>query len=89
VVSQPTWGVDVGAAAQIRQALIDLRDAGAAVLVVSEELEELFEICDRIAVIAGGRLSPTRALHETSIEEIGLWMSGAWPAPSRAPVDGR
>ena len=90
VVSQPTWGVDVGAAAQIRQALIDLRDAGAAVLVVSEEIDELFEICDRIAVIAGGRLSPTRALHETGIEEIGVWMSGQWPANRHTEgADGR
>jgi simple sugar transport system ATP-binding protein len=54
IAAQPTWGVDVGAAAQIRQALIDLRDAGVAVLVVSEELDELFEICDRLAVIAQG-----------------------------------
>ena len=47
IAAQPTWGVDVGASAQIRQALIDLRDEGVAVLVVSEELDELFEICDR------------------------------------------
>ncbi len=60
VVAQPTWGVDVGAAAFIRQSLIDLRNAGCAVLVISEELDELFEICDRIAVIAKGRLSPAK-----------------------------
>ena len=81
VVAQPTWGVDVGAAAFIRQRLIDLRDEGTAILVISEELEELFEISDRIAVIAEGRLSPTRRLAETSIDEIGLWMSGMWDAP--------
>ncbi len=57
IAAQPTWGVDVGAAAQIRQALLDLRDQGVAVIVVSEELDELFEICDRLAVIAQGRLS--------------------------------
>ena len=57
IAAQPTWGVDVGAAAQIRQALLDLRDQDVAVLVVSEELDELFEICDRVAVIAQGRLS--------------------------------
>ena len=78
VVAQPTWGVDVGAAAFIRQQLIDLRNQGAAILVVSDELEELFEIADRIAVIARGRLSPTVALAETSVDEIGLWMSGMW-----------
>jgi simple sugar transport system ATP-binding protein len=79
IVSQPTWGVDVGAAAAIRQALIDLRDAGVAVLVISEELEELFEISDRIAVIAAGQLSPCKQAAETNMEEIGLWMSGLFP----------
>ena len=79
IVAQPTWGVDVGAAAFIRQALIDLRNAGTAVLVVSEELDELFEVCDRIAVIANGRLSPVKAVADTNVEEIGVWMSGMWP----------
>ncbi|MEE8426483.1 MAG: ABC transporter ATP-binding protein, partial [Woeseiaceae bacterium] len=79
VVAQPTWGVDVGAAAAIRQALIDLRNAGVAIFVVSEELEELFEICDRIAVIADGRLSPVKRSSDTDMEEIGLWMSGMFP----------
>ena len=77
IAAQPTWGVDVGASAQIRQALIDLRDDGVAVLVVSEELDELFEICDRLAVIAQGRLSPAKPMHETSAEEIGLLMAGS------------
>ena len=79
IVAQPTWGVDVGAAAFIRQALIDMRDAGTAILVISEELDELFEICDRIAVIADGRLSPVKLVSETNVEEIGVWMSGMWP----------
>jgi len=79
VVSQPTWGLDVGASAFIRQALIDLRNAGAAILVISEELDELFEICDRIAVMAKGRLSPAARTRDTSVEEIGVWMSGLWP----------
>ena len=76
IAAQPTWGVDVGAAAAIRQELLDLRNAGLAVLVISEELEELFEICDRIVVIAEGRLSPVKAAADTNMEEIGLWMSG-------------
>jgi general nucleoside transport system ATP-binding protein len=80
IAAQPTWGVDVGASAQIRQALIDLRDAGVAVLVVSEELDELFEICDRIAVIVRGRLSPPKATRETNIEQIGLLMGGSFIA---------
>jgi general nucleoside transport system ATP-binding protein len=78
VVSQPTWGVDVGAAAQIRAELLALRDAGCAVLVVSEELEELFEICDRLHVIAKGRLSPAIARSEATVQRIGEWMSGLW-----------
>ena len=77
LAAQPTWGVDVGASAQIRQALIDLRDNGVAVLVISEELDELMEICDRLAVIAQGRLSPAKPIHETSAEEIGLLMAGS------------
>ncbi|MEO5697692.1 MAG: ABC transporter ATP-binding protein [Burkholderiaceae bacterium] len=78
VVAQPTWGVDVGAAAFIRQSLIDLRTAGTAILVISEELDELFEICDRIAVIAGGHLSSAQATRDTNVEEIGMRMSGLW-----------
>ena len=76
VVAQPTWGVDIGASMLIRQALIDLRDRGVAVLVVSEELDELFMICDRIAVIAQGRLSPAGPAAQTSVEQVGSWMSG-------------
>jgi len=78
IASQPTWGVDVGAAAQIRQALLDMRDAGVAVLVVSEELDELFEICDSLAVIAQGRLSEVKPVRKTNAEEIGLLMSGSF-----------
>jgi len=78
IVSQPTWGVDVGAAAQIRGELLKLRDAGCAVLVVSEELDELFEICDRLLVIAQGRVSPSIAASQATVEQIGEWMSGLW-----------
>ena len=79
VLAQPTWGVDVGASSFIRQSLLDLRESGTAVLVISEELEELFEICDRLVVIAKGTLSPSKATTETGVEEIGIWMSGMWP----------
>ncbi|MBL8474171.1 MAG: ABC transporter ATP-binding protein [Rhodocyclaceae bacterium] len=84
IVAQPTWGVDVGAAAFIRQSLIDLRNAGTAILVISEELDELFEICDRIAVIAKGRLSPAVPAAQTDVEQIGVWMSGMWPGADAA-----
>ena len=84
IVAQPTWGVDVGAAAQIRAELVDLRDAGCAVLVVSEELDELFAMTDRLHVIARGRLSPSLATEEATVERIGEWMSGLWPEPAAA-----
>ena len=85
IVSQPTWGVDVGAAALIRGELLKLRDAGCALLVVSEELDELFEICDRLVVIAGGRVSPSIPAAQATIEQIGEWMSGLWPKDGGAP----
>jgi len=78
IVSQPTWGVDVGAAAQIRGEILALRDAGCAVLVVSEELEELFEISDRLHVIAKGRLSPSIDRARATVQLVGEWMSGLW-----------
>jgi simple sugar transport system ATP-binding protein len=79
LVAQPTWGVDVGAASDIRQRLIRLRNEGAAILVISEELEELFEICDRLHVLHKGHLSPSLRTHETTIEQIGSHMIGAAP----------
>lgn len=86
IVSQPTWGVDVGAAAQIRAALLKLRDEGCALLVVSEELDELFEVSDRLVVIAQGRLSPSVPVAEATIETIGEWMSGLWPGAAARPA---
>ena len=84
IVSQPTWGVDVGAAGQIRAELLALRDAGCAVLVVSEDLDELFELSDRLHVIAAGRLSPSVPIAQATVEQIGLWMSGLWGAGEAA-----
>jgi len=77
VVSQPTWGVDAGAAATIRQALIDLAARGAAVLVISQDLDELAEIADRIAVMFHGRLSAPLNAAEATRERLGLLMGGA------------
>jgi simple sugar transport system ATP-binding protein len=84
IVSQPTWGVDVGAAAQIRGEILALRDAGCAVLVVSEELDELFEVCDRLHVIARGQLSPSVPVAQATVEKIGEWMSGLWDVEVQA-----
>jgi ABC-type uncharacterized transport system ATPase subunit len=76
VVDQPSWGVDAGAAALIRQALVDLADEGSAVLVISQDLDEIFEIADRIAVIHAGELSEARPASAWTRDEIGLAMMG-------------
>ncbi|WEX07096.1 ABC transporter ATP-binding protein [Chelativorans sp. AA-79] len=86
VVNQPTWGVDAGAAARIRQALIDLAGSGSAVLVISQDLDELFEICDGIAVMHGGRLSMPVPIAEATYEKIGLLMGGAEPGQAPMPT---
>lgn len=78
LVAQPTWGVDVGAAAQIRAELLALRDAGCALLVISEELDELFEISDRLIVLAKGKVSPPLAASQADLDLVGRWMSGLW-----------
>ena len=79
VVNQPTWGVDAGAAARIRQALIELARSGSAVLVISQDLDELFEISDAIAVMHNGELSKPVPRAEATFEKIGLLMGGAEP----------
>jgi ABC-type uncharacterized transport system ATPase subunit len=77
VVCQPTWGVDAGAAMTIRQALVDLARSGSAVLMISQDLDEILEISDRVAVISKGHLSAPRKTHGITREEIGLLMGGA------------
>ncbi|MEM6608077.1 MAG: ABC transporter ATP-binding protein [Pseudomonadota bacterium] len=77
LVSQPTWGVDIGAATAIRRRLLALRDGGAAILVISEELEELFEICDMLHVLHEGRLSQALPTSEITAEDVGAHMIGA------------
>ncbi len=77
VINQPTWGVDAGAAALIRQVLIDLSRQGSAILVISQDLDEIFELSDRIAVISRGQLSAAYGASDMTREEIGLLMSGA------------
>jgi simple sugar transport system ATP-binding protein len=79
LVAQPTWGVDVNAALGVRQSLIDLRNAGCALLVVSEDLDELFAICDRLAVIAHGRLTEALPTAQLATETVGLWMTASAP----------
>ncbi|SDF11550.1 ABC transporter ATP-binding protein [Rhodobacter capsulatus] len=77
VVNQPTWGVDAAAAAAIRQALLDLAAKGAAVIVISQDLDELMEIADRFCALNEGRLSDPRPTEGLTMEEIGLMLGGA------------
>ncbi|GLQ35199.1 ABC transporter [Amylibacter marinus] len=77
VVNQPTWGVDAAAAAAIRQSLLELAMAGAGVLVISQDLDELMEVSHSFAVLSEGRLSPPRDAEGITVEEIGLLMGGA------------
>jgi simple sugar transport system ATP-binding protein len=84
IVNQPTWGVDAGASALIRQALIDLARGGSAVLVISQDLDEIFEIADRIAVISRGELSQAYPAGEMTYEAVGLLMAGAHEKPAAA-----
>ena len=80
VVNQPTWGVDAAAAAAIRQAILDCAAGGAAVVVISQDLDELLEIAGRFAALNGGRLSAPRAVEGLTVEAIGLLMGGAHAA---------
>ncbi|MET0876446.1 MAG: ABC transporter ATP-binding protein [Tardiphaga sp.] len=88
VVSQPTWGVDAGAAAVIRQALLDLAAEGCAILVTSQDLDELAEIADRIAVMFHGHLSEPLATADASREKLGLLMGGSTLAKEPANAVG-
>jgi len=82
-VAQPTWGVDIGAASAVRRRLVALRNEGTAILVISEELEELFELCDFIQVLYHGTLSPPLVTRDTRPEDIGRYMIGARPAAEK------
>jgi len=83
VVAQPTWGVDAGAAAAIHQALIDLAAGGAGVIVISQDLDEILALCQRIAVLNLGRLSTPRPVDGVTVEELGLLMGGIHETPCK------
>ncbi|MGC6517297.1 MAG: ABC transporter ATP-binding protein [Candidatus Puniceispirillaceae bacterium] len=76
IVSQPTWGVDIGAAQLIRTALLALAQKGSAILLISQDLEEIFAISSHIAVLHGGRLSQAYEAGEMTPESVGLLMGG-------------
>ncbi len=77
VVNQPTWGVDAAAASFIRQALLDMANRGAGVVVISQDLDELLELADSFAALNEGRMTPVRPAKGLSVDEIGLMMGGA------------
>ena len=85
VVNQPTWGVDAQAAAAIRQALLTLADDGAAVIVISQDLDEVLQIADRFAALNEGRLSPPRPVRGLTLDEVGLMLGGAHDMDVAAP----
>ncbi|MDX9699087.1 MAG: ABC transporter ATP-binding protein, partial [Rhodocyclaceae bacterium] len=76
VANQPTWGLDIGAVAGIHRKLLDAAAAGAAILIISEDLDEIFAIADRVAVMFKGRLSAARAAEDWTLADIGLAMAG-------------
>jgi len=76
IAAHPTYGLDVGATELIRQLLIRQRDAGVGVLLVSEDLEEIMTLSDRIAVMFRGEIMGVVAAAEATLEEIGLMMAG-------------
>ncbi len=77
IINQPTWGVDASAAASIRQAILDLATGGSAVIVISQDLDELMEISDRFAALNEGRLTEPRPAKGLTIDEIGLMLGGS------------
>ena len=76
IINQPTWGVDAGAALAIHEAIMALAQAGAAVVIISQDLDEIFVLADRIAVIAGGRISEPVLTRDATVESIGRLMGG-------------
>ena len=89
IASHPTWGVDIGAQIAIHEAMMALRDGGCAILVVSEDLDELFQISDRLCAICDGELSPIKPTDEVSLEQIGCWMAGDFSESSASSENRR
>ncbi len=76
LAAQPTWGVDAGAASQIQQTLIDLAAQGCAVILISQDLDEIFAVANRVAILFEGHLSKSYLTNDISLDEIGLLMVG-------------
>lgn len=76
VAAHPTWGVDVGAQTLIHEALLNLRDQGCAIIIISEDLDELFQISDRLGALCHGKLSPIAPTPAVDTTTVGRWMAG-------------
>ena len=74
IFSQPTWGVDIGAATLIRQKLLNIANDGKAVILISQDLEEIFQLSDKISVISNGYLSDIKSIKDISAIDVGLLM---------------
>jgi len=85
IVAQPTWGVDVGAATMIRRNLLALADQGCGIILISQDLEEIFSLSTRIAVLNAGHLSPPQTAIDLTAEDVGLLMGGARASQTHAP----
>ncbi|MEM7045306.1 MAG: ABC transporter ATP-binding protein, partial [Pseudomonadota bacterium] len=83
VAAQPTWGVDVGAAQAILQRLADFRASGVGIILISDELDDLLDVADRLHVLFRGRLSPSISRADARIDLIGAYMAGEGPALHR------
>ena len=87
VADQPTWGLDIGAVAYVHQQLLDACAKGAAVLLISEDLDEIFALADRVAVLHGGRLTAAAPVAQWTLAAIGLAMAGGAAAASVEPSE--
>ena len=87
IVSQPTWGVDVGAALFIRRAMLELAESGSAVVMISQDLEEIFAISHRVAVLHDGQMSEPMVTADTTAEMVGLLMGGSVPLKTAGAGD--
>jgi simple sugar transport system ATP-binding protein len=75
-MSHPNWGVDIGAQEAIHQSILNLRDQFSAFLIISEDLDELYKISDRLGAICDGQLSPFLATDDLPLPQLGRWMAG-------------
>ncbi|WP_169567626.1 ABC transporter ATP-binding protein [Sneathiella limimaris] len=82
LANQPTRGLDVGAATFVHEQLFKAREAGAGIILISEDLEELLAVSDQVAVMYHGQLSPPQPVEQVTLQELGLLMSGEGFVPA-------